>query len=346
LFFASGLFLSAQNGVIAYKIVYETIDPFNARTTASGAVIVPTASTKALPLASYQHGTVTLKSDVPSAMNDDFALSLVLGGTGYVACAPDYIGLGDSPGLHPYHHAKTEATAAIDLLRAARTLCLSNSVALNGQLFIVGYSQGGHATMALHRELEASHSNEFTITASAPMAGAYDMSGVTTTDFLSGRSVPNPYYYAYLLAAYQSVYHITNSLSDMLVSPFNVTLPPLFDGQHSGSDINQAMGTSVPTNILKPDVLSAFKSNPNHPLRFALQDNDVYDWTPRAPMQMYHCHADQDVLFANSQVAYDSFIAHGATQVRLIDPSPSSTHGTCAPFALLQAKGWFDSLKK
>ena len=47
------------------------------------------------------------------------------------------------------------------------------NVALNGQLFLMGYSHGGHVTMALHRELEQYHANEITITASAPMAGAY-----------------------------------------------------------------------------------------------------------------------------------------------------------------------------
>jgi len=74
--------------------------------------------------------------------------------TGYAAVVPDYLGLGDSPGLQLYHHARSEATACVDLLRAARTWCASNNVELNDQLFLAGYSHGGHVTMALHRELE------------------------------------------------------------------------------------------------------------------------------------------------------------------------------------------------
>jgi hypothetical protein len=37
-----------------------------------------------------------------------------------LSAMPDYIGMGGSPGLHPYVHAASEATASIDMIRAAR----------------------------------------------------------------------------------------------------------------------------------------------------------------------------------------------------------------------------------
>jgi hypothetical protein len=66
-------------------------------------------------------------------------------------------------------------------------------VGLDGRLFLIGYSQGGHATAAAHRELEARHANEFTVTAAAPMAGALDLSGTALDDALQpgcGRECP------------------------------------------------------------------------------------------------------------------------------------------------------------
>jgi hypothetical protein len=63
-------------------------------------------------------------------------------------------------------------------------------------------------------------------------------------------------------------------------------------------------------------------------------------------MQMYHCSGDQDVLPANSQVAYSSFRAQGASQVQLIDPQPGADHGGCIIPSLTAAKAWFDSLKQ
>ena len=58
------------------------------------------------------------------------------------------MGLGSSPGFHPYLHARSEATASVDMLRAGRNYCASNNIGLNGQVFLAGYSQGGHTEMA------------------------------------------------------------------------------------------------------------------------------------------------------------------------------------------------------
>ena len=219
------------------------------------------------------------------------------------------------------------------------------NVALNGQLFLMGYSHGGHVTMALHRELEQYHANEITITASAPMAGAYDLSGVLADDVLVGWPMPNPYYFALLLASYQPVYGLSGSLSELLAPPYDTKLPPLTDGQHTGEEINAVMPAD-PVKALRPDYRAAFRTQPDHPLRLALRDNDLLRWTPRAPMRIYHCRADADVIFLNSKVALDNFRARGATQVELIDPTFAADHGGCWIPSLLLAKKWFDSLRK
>jgi hypothetical protein len=232
------------------------------------------------------------------------------------------------------------------MLRAARTFCATNGFPLTNELFLCGYSQGGHATLALLRELETYHTNEFTVAACAPMAGPYDLSGVTASNFLSGIAQPNPYYFLYILAAYQEVYHFAPSLADLLVSPYDKTLPPLLDGNTDGSTINGAMPTDHnPIEILKPEYLAAFQNNPRHPLRLALQDNDLYQWKPRSLMRLYHCAADRDVIIANAQVAWASFQSLGASQVQLIDPLRTADHSGCSVPSLQLAKAWFDSLR-
>jgi hypothetical protein len=340
-----GLEIASQYPVSVYKLTYATVDAWGVGTVASGAFAVPDGLTNALPLISYQHGTSMEKTDVPSALNTEANMGIAFGTTGYAVALPDYVGMGDSPGFHPYHHAKSEATAVVDMLRASRSFCAAHRILLNQQLFLCGYSQGGHVTMAAHRELEQNHADEFVITASAPMAGAYDLSGVTATDFLSGRQPPNPYYFAYLLAAYQTVYHLSDSLSNLLAAPYATTLPPLVDGRHSGGQINQAM-PKIPTQALRADFLAAFRSNPNAPLWWALRDNDLYQWRPRSPLHLYHCHGDQDVIYANSETACQSFLQLGASQVQLIDPFPTANHSLGFIFCIGQAKTWFDSLRQ
>ena len=336
---------NVQYGAALYKLDYETVDPWGGRTVASGLLVLPQTPTNALPLVSYQHGTIASRTEAPSGGSSIEAfVGVAFAASGYVGVVPDYLGLGDSTIFHPYHHAASEATACVDMLRAARTYCATNKVSLNGQLFLCGYSQGGHATAALQREIEAYHTNEFSITASAPMAGAYDLSGVTAADALTN-ALPNPYYFALILSAYQQVYHLTNSLSDLLVAPYSTTLPPLLDGSHDGSAINAAMPSFI-TNILLPAVLEAFEHDPSYPLRQALEDNDLYHWVPRAPTRLYHCGGDQDVVIANSLVALASFHSLGAAQVTFVEPSATLDHGDCAIPSLLLAKGWFDSLKQ
>lgn len=346
LFGFAGVPITPQYGVQLYKIVYETIDPDGARTWASGALALPVGVSHPLPLVSYQHGTIARTNDAPSMMDltGEVTVGIAFATTGYAAAVPDYLGLGDSPGLHPYQHARSEATCCLDLLRAVKTFCATHGFSITNRLFLTGYSQGGHATMALARELEAYHTNEFQIAACAPMAGAYDMSGATAADFLSGRPQPNPYYFAYLLAAYQDVYRFASSLADLLAAPYNVTLPPLLQGSATGEEINAAMPDD-PVVILKPAILAAFRQNPDHPLRQALRDNDVYAWTPRSPMRLYHCSGDRDVIYTNSQVALASFQSRGATQVLLTNTVPGGTHGDCALPSLQAAKAWFDSLR-
>jgi pimeloyl-ACP methyl ester carboxylesterase len=346
LFSAAGLPITPQYNVRLYKVDYETCTPLGARTVASGALLLPLGVGKPLPLVSYQHGTLTQTNAAPSSMNlsGEVSIGIAFASAGYAVAVPDYLGLGDSPGLHPYLHARSEATACVDMLRAVKSFCATNGFSLTNRLFLCGYSQGGHATMALLRELEMFHTNEFSVTACAPMAGPYDLSGVTMADFLSGRVQPNPYYFLYLLAAYQDVYHFAPSLGSMLAPPYDATLPPLVSGATSGGQINAGMPAD-PLQILKPEYLADFNSNPRHPLRLALQDNDLYRWKPSAPLRLYHCAGDQDVIKANSQVALAAFQAAGATQVQLIDPAPSDDHGSCAEPSLLLAKQWFDSLR-
>jgi pimeloyl-ACP methyl ester carboxylesterase len=341
-----GVPITPQYNVLLYKIDYETISPLGARTMASGALALPQGYNGLLPLVSYQHGTILQTNMAPSSMNlnTEVSVGVAFATTGYAALVPDYLGLGDSPGFHPYHHARSEATACVDLLRAATAFCSTNGFPLSGKLFVCGYSQGGHATMALLRELEAYHTNEFSVTACAPMAGAYDMSGVTTTNFLSGATQPNPYYFLYLLSAYQDVYHLAPSLEAMLASPYDTNLPAMLRSNLTSAQINAAM-PGDPVQILKPEVLAAFRNDSRHPLRLALRDNDVYRWIPRAPLRLYHCQADQDVIFANSEVALASFQALGDTQVQLIDPNATYNHSQCSQPSLLLAKAWFDSLR-
>lgn len=346
-------FLPVRYDVAAYKLIYNTIDVHGQPTVASGVMMVPINLQEncGAALLSYQHGTINTKEQVPSRLSEEAFIAVGAATDGYVACVADYLGLGDSPGFHPYIHAASEASAVIDMLRATRHYCSEHNIPLNEQLFLTGYSQGGHATMATHREIQLNYANEFTVTASVPMSGPYDVGGVQTDLLTAAQPYPEPGYLPYIILAYREAYPdiaaLFPLLSDIFLSPYDVTIPALFDGIHSTGDINQAMpgeqGNQIPADIIRPEVFAEFQTNPNHPLRVALRDNNTYTgWTPEAPMKLQFCRNDRSVIHLNARVAYEHFQSIGFVDIDTLDVNPNLDHYPCAQPSILFAKLWFD----
>ncbi len=342
--------LKPQYGIDIYRIKYETIDPKGLKTFTTGVMVVPKDVNKPLPIASYQHGTVMKRTNAPSYQSRELFIGMILSASGaYVSMMSDYLGLGDGPGIHPYLHAATEASACVDMLRAGKNILAEEGITLNDQLFLFGYSQGGHATMALHRVLEQGHRLEFTVTAAAPMAGPYDLSGTQLEIILETTPYPDPSYLPFFLYGYNNVYEIYPTLDSIFIDPYNKTLATMFDGEglFDIGEVNKLMPNSqIPNEIIRPDVLNNFIVDKEHPLRRAMKENDVYDWVPIAPIKMYHCDGDKRVDFRNAEVAFESFQEKGVTNVELINTLPGGNHETCLLPTMLQAKAWFDSLKE
>jgi len=334
------LFLPRNYSVDIYNIIYETIDPKGEPTVASGALVIPDMDAPNAWV-SYQHGTVIRKDAVPTRGSEELLIGIIYAAnSGVVTSLPDYLGLGDGPGLHPYVHAKSQATAAIDMIRAGKRLCKDLEVPLNDKLMIFGYSQGGHATMALNKEIEENYADEFTVTASAPMAGPYDMSGYQAAPFAEEVEYVAPYYFPYLLFSYNEAYNLYDNYSDFLKSPYDETLPPLFDGLHGGGQINDAL-PNIPSKIIKDEILEDFKYNYNNPFRTALKENDLWDWKPEAPMHICHCTGDRQVFYENALVAYNNFKDKGKQDVDLITPN-NGDHPDCVLPCFLDALIWFE----
>jgi pimeloyl-ACP methyl ester carboxylesterase len=348
---------SATHGVDIYRVDYETLDGLLGPTQASGALFIPSGMAAPADLLSYQHGTIQRREDAPSnPSTQERLVGEVMASDGFVVAMPDLLGLGvGSTGLHPYVHRRSSATAVVDMLRATRNILATDAMirqdlpqGLSDKLFLFGYSQGGYVTLAAQKEMEEKHAAEFHITASAPSDGPYDLSGTMAEIMTSTNLYPSPNYLPYVLLSYNPIYHLFDDPAEVMIAPYATTLPPLFDGEHTGGEIDAAMPASmVPSEILQPAFLDAFLHDPNDCFRQILRENDLWGWAPATPTRLFHCAADDVVPFANSQVAYDSFIAAGAdpSQVMLIDPNPNGVHATCLYSAVPLIIDWFESLR-
>jgi len=198
-----------QFGARYYRVTYTTLNLEGVTDTVSGLIIVPDNASKVYPRLLYQHGTSGNKQDVPSVnvlQGGEGHIGWLFAGLGYVSLMPDYLGLGVSDDVfHPYVHAASEASVAIDMLRALPAFEAQYQIHTNEQLFLTGYSQGGHAAMALHREIETNLPGEFTVTAAAPMSGPYSIGDVMRSLILSNDVYYYPAYIPNTALSYQTV---------------------------------------------------------------------------------------------------------------------------------------------
>ena len=331
-----------------YKIRYYTLDPQDKVVLASGLMVVPKKANGTFPLLAYFHGTSLQRTDVPSNNSSEAFLGYTLGTEGYICVLPDYLGLGDSPGMHPYIHAKSEAISSIDMILVCKNLCKTLNISINNQLFLCGYSQGGHVTMAVQKMIEEQYASQLPITASAPMAGPYDVSGVQKNALLSAAAYPAPVYLPYLFYAYHAAYQLYPNMAAVFQANYSTIIPSYFTS--SGFDDLTGLAakmpsSNIPSDVLQPSILQAIQNDPTNAMNVALKENDLYDWAPKSPMKLCHCDGDLHVPMANSLKAVESFNAKGVN-VELVNPLSHGTHASCILPSFIYMKNWFASLKK
>jgi len=330
-------------GLEYHAILYQTTDALGLPATGSGIVVIPVGAAS-LPVVSYQHGTTFERSEAPSNAESPelFAVSLIYASDGYLVVASDYLGLGISPVPHPYLHAATEASACRDMLRASRMLCKQLNLPWGPQLFLSGYSEGGHATMALQRALEADPRHEFTVTASAPQFGPYDLSGVEFNFALQHRHSPAlTLAVSNVLYAYSLIYHPFPTLQEMFTPSYAAKLPHLLNGRHSTWSLYLQV-PATPRDVLNPAFITAICADPQHPVRRALRENDVYNWRPLAPVRLYYISDDDVVSPENTRIAYTTMHALGA-DVQTVDLGYPYNHLSAFRPAQVAAKKWFET---
>jgi pimeloyl-ACP methyl ester carboxylesterase len=298
--------------VVNHRLTYQTIDAQGRPIVASGLVSVPVKAVGATsPVLSYQHGTIEQDSEAPTNRARAEEPAVVLASLGYIVVAADYVGYGASKGTpHPYLLSTPTAAAVIDLLTAAKTWRARNAVADNGQLFLIGYSEGGYATVAAHRALQAAGGAPLaSLVATAPGAGPYDI-GATLDELLRRVREANP-----LLGALLSPGVLGG------LTPFQrAQVRELLLKELLPDDADVSFDASVLDSYLADD-------------RAAIERlGNVHDWAPAVPVRLFHGRNDQTVPYVVSTTTLAAMRARGAGDVTLTDcTTVPSGHLECVP---------------
>ncbi|MBT8492937.1 MAG: lipase family protein [Deltaproteobacteria bacterium] len=234
---------------------------------ATGMVIVPTVDDpEEFPVLLFLHGTTGLNDQcAPSRNLDDdespnfqaAALLSLIASYGYIVVAPDYIGQkatgSASPELHPYLVGEPTAIASWDSVRAAKKFVadLDETEATPGKIAVWGASQGGHAA-AFTVRYAGKYAPEMDIAGAVYSIPPLDLATHWQQGIFSLYSATANIILAFSASA--DWYRVDGGLSDVLVSPFDETVPAALKEECAPETLNHVTDTNQ---VFTPGIMQA-----------------------------------------------------------------------------------------
>ncbi|MBK7712846.1 MAG: alpha/beta fold hydrolase [Bacteroidales bacterium] len=334
--------------ITVYKIVYKTtVD--NQEINASGLVCVP-ATPGDYPVLSFQNGTNTVNAYAPSQFPSDYSYQMIelIASLGYIVVISDYPGFGASASIpHPYLVKEPTVRSLVDNLSAVKELAESELPGINliNEYYLLGYSQGGWATLALHKALETDFSSDFDLIGSACGAGPYNIY-LLLQDMINVTTYPMPVYLGYIVNAYTAYNQFTNPVTDILNEPYATRISSLYTGILTSGQINNQLTTTI-SDLINPGFLAGFESDPAYSsVRNALGNNSIAAWHTYKPLLLLHGSADTHVNPISTEDIYNGMIEAG-TSPDLCSKViiPGADHGGGVVPAMIQGILFLNDLK-
>ncbi len=335
------------SGALVYKVTYKTTfegEPL----TVSGLVSVPDEPGD-YPVISFQNGTNVEYNEAPTANpgNNLFVVLESFASLGFIVVIPDYPGFGESKQVfHPYLEKDNMVPSLVDLLKATREFVSQDHIvaSLNEDLYLMGYSLGGWATLQLQREIESNGLEDYQLKASSCGAGPYNLNLLNEL-IVSQGSYPMPYFLAFLMQAYHVHGKFSNPLNTIFDDEYAAKIPDLFNGINTGGDINAQLTTSV-TDLLHPDFRVGYESNAAYqPVQDALNNNGVEAWNTNTPTRLFHGENDTFVSMELSTKMKQDFSELGVSNelVKMVVLPGEDHQSAILPFGIATIN-WFIGL--
>lgn len=339
---------NATYGVEVYRISYKT-HYRDSVITASGLVCIPSAG-KSFPVISFQNGTNTSHDNAPSVnpTNASYLMMEYMASNGYIILMTDYIGFGSSSQiLHPYYHQVSSNSAVIDMLHALDEFTAIPGIQAknNDSIFLMGYSQGGWATLSALEEMEQGSESSLNVVATSCGAGAYDLMSMSAY-VLSLETFPGPLYLPFFIYSQKVYGNIPQPLTSFFKEPYASDIPELFGGEYSNDEVNEGL-TETMADFITGDMLAHFESGATFSdLRETLAENSLSGWNTLSLLNIYHGTGDMNVPPQQSEELYAAFISSGASADRVqYYELEDLTHGTALMPWGIKTMNWFNTLK-
>jgi len=291
-----------------YAVEYETTDPKGNNVIASGAVYVPVnPGDKPISLVSGQHGLTIKRSDVASVLPLYGYLGIFGASIGYAVIQPDYLGLGSS--TFPYYpvYQKTNGKFLLDMVEGMQSFACENEINLNDNLYLIGYSNGGYNSIAMHNEL-ALNPRTFDIDASVVIAGYFDLE--REDNFSYPERIGRPSWAVYHPYVLNKTYEL-NIMDKIIQRPYVDRLDDLFNGDMAAPVIDREL-TDITTKLFTSEYLDNYNSlSIFDTYRDVITSNSLIDTKISGDLLLIHSKEDEVVPFQQSEKLYNSVLSKG-----------------------------------
>ncbi len=327
-----------RNGVDLYRISYWSGTNGRAQLV-SGLMAAPQTDVPR-GVALWMHGTNPDRTNSISkpTLQEGVTLSALFGGGGYLLLAPDLLGLGVSHAVQAYLYNPSTIEVTLDFLTAARQVAADLGKGWRRDLYIAGFSQGGHSTAVIQRELERRTDAPMQVRAGAAVAGAYNLADISVPFAMQGHSPGHSVYLSALALSYAT--YDGKPLESVLNPSLIPLIRRLIDGDHA-KEIEAKM-PAQPRALFTSDFLTAFDARQPHWFMDAMRANEACAWTPAAPFRAYYGDADVDVPPADSK----AFVAEARSRGGAAElvPVGAYDHNETVFHAAPHIRAWFDQL--
>lgn len=348
-----------------YKVSYRTRDGNGNSAVVTAMVAIPRGGAPN-GLVVFNHGTTQDRKTSPSRLTGRETSKagtegelgvLAFASGGYAVAMPDYLGLGDNKGFHPYPANVLNGRTSIDLIAPAREVARRNNINVGRGLYVTGYSEGGGVAMSMVRDLEQKPGAMYEVTAAAPLSGPYDLSGVTREFLLAPNTdqtgfIVRLYLLSYVVQSFQKNHGV--KITDYFKPSMALTISTAYAANTTDENVIKRLGLAAVlmraknslANVITPRCKLAMETNDtSDPIIRELQKNDVYDWSPRTKMLLVNLINDGVVDPENTQKAFQTMRRRGVgadTLRRYVIKDTSLNHLTAVGPALVQARRFFD----
>lgn len=316
-----------------------------------GRVFVPTNKPSSeLPIYAFATGTTGIDDQcAPSLEKPERrnwsnypSLMAAYASEGYVVVTIDYEGFRDPSRIHHYMVGALEGRALLDGVRATQNLPLTKTIASTKNIFLAGYSQGGHAAYWAD-EIAATYAPELSIKGVIGFGPVTDVRQ-TLTDITKGANIL--WFGPYVLYSYTDWYKEQYPISSILMPQYASNLAT--DIAKNCIDANiEYWGNRDATKVYTRQFIDAMKTGSVSSVSPAfderMRQNLTADVKTASKKMIMHGRLDNVVLVGQSDVAVKRLCSLGnSVSYRVL---PDATHYNTMVKGFSETLSWMKAVQ-